>query len=100
MPSELSRKSVISSVESRVSLRPRRARVELVDLQMIGVREVDQELRRIVGEANDAVAALEIDREQRARPHVVEGERDRVLRTPEEILDPRRLPPLHEIGQL
>src|SRR5205807_7311499 len=69
-----------------------RARIELVDLQVVGVTEVDEELRRIVGETDDAVATLEVEREKRARPRVVEGERDRVLRTPEQVLDPRRLP--------
>ena len=67
---------------------------------MLGVAEVDDELRGVVGETDDAVSPLEIEREQGARPHVVEGERDRIVRAPERVFDPRRRAPLDEVRHL
>ena len=45
------------------------------------------------------MAVLEVEREHRARPHVVERERGRVAAAPERVLDPGGLSGLHEPRQ-
>ena len=72
------------------------------------VGKVDEQLRGVFAEPHHAVAVLEIEPEQRALPHLVEGQQEAVPLTPERVLHPR--PPLgtdeavglhaqpHEIG--
>ncbi len=59
-----------------------------MDLQVIRVYEVDDELGRIVGEVDDAIAMGEVHRERRARPDVVEAQGDHVTLAPEDVLQP------------
>src|SRR5262245_54485926 len=68
-----------------------RARIDLVDLEMRGVGEVDDELRGIVREMHNSIAIREIHGKRRSRPHVVEAHRDHVALAPERVLEPRGL---------
>src|SRR5204863_486200 len=58
-----------------------RAREDVLDLEVLGVGEVNEELRGLVGEPDDAIAVLEVEGEERPPPHVVEGQRARVTGT-------------------
>src|SRR5439155_3058501 len=76
-----------------------RARIHLVDLQVIGVREAHDELRGIVGQVHDAIAIRQVHREGRARPDVVEAQGDHVTLAPERVLEPGGLLLSPEPGQ-
>src|SRR6267142_523768 len=65
-----------------------RARIDLVNLQMVGVGETDRELRRIVGQMDDAIAVRQVHRERRPGSDVVEAQGDDVTLAPERVLQP------------
>ena len=56
---------------------------------MIGVGELRDDLRGLVGEADDPVAMLEVHGKERARPHLVEAHGQPVAGPPERVFDPR-----------
>ena len=66
---------------------------------MIGVGEGDDELGRVVGQTNDAVAVRQVHGKRRASADVVEAQRDHMALAPERVLEPGRLLRPPEPGQ-
>lgn len=66
-----------------------------VDLEATGVGKVDQQRGEVSGHGNDPVPDPEVERVERERLQVAEGQPDHVPPAPEQVLDPRD-GPLHD----
>ena len=75
-------------VQRLAEVPPARRGRHRVDLHVAGVREVDQELRRILGQAHQPIAQLEVEGKHAPLADVVEGEGEQKALSPEHFLDP------------
>ena len=78
----------------------RRAREDVVDLELLGLGEDGQELGGLVGEPQEALAVLEVHREDPAPADLVVRERERVAPAPEQPFHPRRRHGLEQAREL